>query len=96
MDILVTYDVANTEGDGAKRLRKIAQICQKYGERVQFSVFECRVSPAAFARLMGEVQDAMDDQLDSVIVYRFAGKIDEARSRYGKTRSRELGEPWVI
>lgn len=96
MDILLTYDVADTEGAGAKRLRRIAQVCQKYGERVQLSVFECRVSPATFARLIGEVQDAMDDQLDSVIVYRFAGKIEDARSRYGKIRGRELGDPWII
>lgn len=96
MDILLTYDIADTEGAGAKRLRRIAQVCEKYGERVQLSVFECRVSPATFARLIGEVQDAMDDQLDSVIIYRFAGKIDDARSRYGRRADRELGDPWVI
>ena len=43
MDILVTYDIADTEGVGASRLKCIAQVCEKYGQRVQFSVFECRL-----------------------------------------------------
>ena len=46
MDILVTYDIADTEGGGASRLKRIAEVCGKYGQRVQLSVFECRLSPA--------------------------------------------------
>ena len=45
MDVLISYDIADTEGEGAKRLRKVAQVCEKYGVRVQLSVFECRLSP---------------------------------------------------
>ena len=42
MDVLVTYDIAETDTrKGATRLRRVAQVCEKYGERVQFSVFEC-------------------------------------------------------
>ena len=40
MDVLVTYDIADTDGKGASRLRRIAKVCEKYGERVQLSVFE--------------------------------------------------------
>jgi CRISPR-associated protein Cas2 len=39
MLVLITYDIANLEAGGAKRLRNIAKICQDYGQRVQFSVF---------------------------------------------------------
>lgn len=28
---------------GANRLRRVAQLCQNFGVRVQFSVFECRI-----------------------------------------------------
>ena len=96
MDILLTYDIADTEGAGAVRLRRLARVCEKYGERVQLSVFECRLSPARFERMLGEVRDAIDEHQDSVIVYRFAGEIGEARLRLGRSRGRELGEPWVI
>ena len=96
MDVLLTYDIAHTDGAGALRLRKIARVCEKYGERVQFSVFECRLSRTRFERMMGEVQDVIDIQQDSVIVYRFSGKIGDARLRFGRNRNHELGTPWVI
>ena len=41
--------------------------CEKYGQRVQLSVFECRLSPARLARLIGEIEDIIDCQRDSVI-----------------------------
>ena len=73
MDVLVTYDIADTETTGASRLRRIADVCEKYGQRVQFSVFECRLSKARLARLVGEVEDIIDRERDSVLVYRFPG-----------------------
>ena len=96
MDVLVSYDIADTQGKGARRLRRIAHVCEKYGERVQFSVFECRLSPSRLERMLGELQDVIDSNLDSVIVYRIRGKIEEARMHFGRARSRELGDPWVI
>ena len=95
MDILLTYDIADTEGAGAARLRRIAEVCGKYGQRVQFSVFECRLSPERLARLLGEVEDVIDRQRDSVIVYRFPGGIEDVTVRFGR-RGHVLGRPWVV
>ena len=96
MDILVTYDIADTEGTGASRLRRIAEVCGKYGQRVQFSVFECRLSATRLARLIGEVEDVIDRQRDSVIVYRFPGRIEDATLRFGRSQGHELGQPWML
>ena len=96
MDILVTYDIADTESTGASRLRRIADICGKYGQRVQLSVFECRLSPERLARMVSEIQDAIDTHRDSVIVYRFPGHLKDARMRFGRTQPHELGEPWML
>lgn len=96
MDVLVVYDIADTEGKGASRLRRVAQVCEKYGQRVQMSVFECRLSTARLARMLGEVQDEIDARQDSVVVYRFGGSINEARSRFGKASHHETGEPWIV
>ncbi len=96
MDILVTYDIADTEGGGASRLKRIAEVCGKYGQRVQLSVFECRLSPARLAHLIGEVEDVIDRQRDSVILYRFPGRIEDATLRFGRRQSHELGQPWVL
>ena len=96
MDVLVTYDIADTERTGAARLKRIAELCAKYGQRVQLSVFECRLSAARLARLIGEVEDIIDRQRDSVIVYRFPGRIEDATLRFGRSRSHELGQPWIL
>ena len=92
----MAYDIAQTEGAGARRLRRIAEVCERYGQRVQFSVFELRLSPTRLARLIGEVEDVIDHERDSVILYRFAGRIDEATIHIGRGRGRNLGRPWVF
>ena len=96
MDILVTYDIADTEGDGAARLRRVADICSKYGQRVQFSVFECRLSATRMARLKGELEDAIDKKRDSVIIYRFPGRIQDSTTRLGRNCGHGLGKPWIL
>ena len=90
------YDIADTDEEGALRLRRIAQLCERYGHRVQKSVFECRLSPTRLARMMGEFQDVIDPKRDSVIVYRFAGTINEAREHLGRPPPREVGQPWIV
>ena len=40
-----------------------------------------RLSPVRLARMIGEVQDVIDRQRDSVIVYRFPGRIQDATLR---------------
>ena len=96
MDILVTYDIADTDGAGAARLRRIADVCGKYGQRVQFSVFECRLSATRMARMKGEIEDVIDADQDSVIIYRFPGRIQDSTTRLGRDCTRKLGQPWVF
>ena len=48
MYVLVTYDVETVSPQGTRRLRRVAKICVKYGQRVQNSVFECSLDPAQF------------------------------------------------
>jgi len=96
MDVLVTYDIANTETSGARRLRRIADVCSSYGQRVQFSVFECRVGAERFERFMGEIEDVIDPKQDSVVIYRFPGVLRESRVDLGRPANRELGEPWML
>ena len=48
MHVLVAYDVATESAGGRRRLRKIAQACQNFGQRVQKSVFECSVNEMQF------------------------------------------------
>ena len=64
MFVLVTYDVKTSDLGGKKRLRRVAKVCKDYGQRVQFSVFECIVDPAQWTilrqRLIGEIEEESD------------------------------------
>lgn len=64
MLMLITYDVNTQDSSGRRRLRRVAKACQDFGQRVQFSVFECDVDPAQWtalrARLIGEINQDTD------------------------------------
>jgi CRISPR-associated protein Cas2 len=69
MFVLVSYDVNTQDAEGRKRLRTIAKICQNWGQRVQFSVFECLVDPAEWAGLRNRLVTTMDQEKDSLRFY---------------------------
>lgn len=97
MDVLVSYDIDGTESrEGAARLRRVAKVCEQYGERVQHSVFECRLSPERLARFVGEVQDVIDRNRDPVIFYRLPGGFEVSRQRIGCSPDHTLGDPWIL
>ena len=69
MMVLVSYDVATSDPGGARRLRRVAKVCQNYGQRVQFSVFECMVDPAQWTRLRQSLVNEIDMEADSLRFY---------------------------
>ena len=83
MDVLVTYDVSTVEKAGRRRLRRVAQVCTNYGQRVQQSVFECRVNRAQYEQLVADLTEEIDDEEDSLRIYRLAQPKDEAVQTWG-------------
>lgn len=69
MYILVTYDVATATEGGARRLRRVARVCENFGQRVQNSVFECKVDPAQWISLRGKLEAIIDPKHDSLRYY---------------------------
>ena len=74
MYILVTYDVATSTPTGASRLRRVAKICLDYGQRVQNSVFECKLGPAHYVEL----------KADSIRIYNLGNNWQKRVEHYGK------------
>jgi CRISPR-associated protein Cas2 len=68
MMVLVSYDVAKDD-NGARRLRRVAKTCLNYGQRVQYSVFECLVDPAQWAALRRALEREIDPEIDSLRYY---------------------------
>ncbi|RJP19137.1 MAG: CRISPR-associated endonuclease Cas2 [Candidatus Abyssobacteria bacterium SURF_5] len=73
MMVLITYDVNTETAKSRKRLRRVAKLCENYGQRVQKSVFECLVDPAQWASLRQRLIDEIKLEEDSLRFY-FLGK----------------------
>lgn len=69
MLVLISYDVSFEDAGGQRRLRRIAKACQDYGQRVQYSVFECVVDPAQWTKLKYRLLSEMDESRDSLRFY---------------------------
>ncbi|MGN6627257.1 MAG: CRISPR-associated endonuclease Cas2, partial [Tepidisphaeraceae bacterium] len=69
MLVLITYDVKTDSKAGQKRLRQIAKICENFGQRVQFSVFECKVDPAQWTDLRAKLLQQFHADEDSLRFY---------------------------
>lgn len=69
MFVLISYDVATSSLGGQRRLRRVARACEDFGQRVQFSVFECIVDPAQWALLRQRLIEEIDPGEDSLRFY---------------------------
>ena len=69
MFVLVSYDVATSEPGGQRRLRRVAKVCKDFGQRVQFSIFECIVDPAQWTALRQRLISEIDPDVDSLRFY---------------------------
>ncbi|SDF84144.1 CRISPR-associated protein, Cas2 family [Sporolituus thermophilus DSM 23256] len=94
--MLVTYDVSTLQDDSQKRLRRIAQACNGYGQRVQKSVFECSVSDVELEELINKLLKIMDKEQDSLRIYRLREPKDKFIRHYGVQTVVNLDEPLII
>jgi CRISPR-associated protein Cas2 len=86
MELLVTYDVNTESTAGRRRLRRVAKVCERFGQRVQFSVFECIVDTAQMALLIHALAQEIDTTEDSLRIYR----LQEPRERHVQVLGRAL------
>jgi len=66
--VVVSYDVSKDD-NGARRLRKVAKACESYGQRVQYSVFECLIEPRQWTELKHRLRLLIKDETDSLRFY---------------------------
>lgn len=70
MLVLISYDVNTEDIEGKRRLRRISRLCLNWGQRVQFSVFECLVDNAQWQSLRSQLMQEIDPKRDSLRFYR--------------------------
>lgn len=96
MDILLTYDVNTETSKGCRRLQKVATVCKSYGQRVQFSVFECRVNQAQYEALRAKLTDIIDPQVDSIRFYKLPTPRQQHLECYGVDKYTDFDEPLIL
>lgn len=96
MNVLVSYDVSTTSPEGRQRLRRIAQACLDYGQRVQFSVFECTLSDTNFVKLRSRLLDILDTAQDSLRIYRLGGNLSEVVESHGVDRKIDFDDSLIV
>lgn len=96
MNVLVTYDVNTETKAGRRRLFKVAQTCKNFGQRVQYSVFECRVDAAQYEDLTAKLKKIINPASDSLRIYKLRGERDEFLNCFGLDRHIDFDEPLVL
>ena len=96
MLVVVSYDVHTGDNSGARRLRRVAKACQDYGQRVQYSVFECIVDPEQWARLKLRLLDEIDPEQDSLRFYFLGSHFERRIEHHGAKRPIDMEAPLIL
>lgn len=96
MLVLVSYDVGTTTPAGRRRLRRVANACKDFGQRVQFSVFECDVAPAQWVALKARLTAEIDPTIDSLRFYFLGSNWRRRVEHLGAKPAVDFDEPLVL
>jgi CRISPR-associated protein Cas2 len=88
---VISYDVPND-----RRRRQVAKILEGYGERVQYSVFECDLDEAKTTRLEIQLLRQIDEKEDDIRFYPL-NRADIERARMlGKAELRRKRDHQIV
>ncbi|PJB69691.1 MAG: CRISPR-associated endonuclease Cas2 [Alphaproteobacteria bacterium CG_4_9_14_3_um_filter_47_13] len=96
MLIIITYDVSTMTKAGRRRLRRVAKICEAVGQRVQQSVFECRVNLMQYEELERNLLREINEAEDNLRFYRLTEPVDLHVKEYGCFKAIDFEKPLII
>ena len=96
MLIIVTYDVSTETSAGRRRLRRVAKTCERVGQRVQKSVFECQVNQMQYEALERALLAEIDPEQDNLRFYRINEPTELRVKEYGTFRATDFEGPLVV
>lgn len=96
MFVLVSYDVALDDETGAKRLRRVSKACKDFGQRVQYSVFECIVDPAQWAVLKQRLIKEINEEKDSLRFYYLGANWKRRVEHVGAKKTVDQEGPLIV
>lgn len=86
--IIISYDISND-----KKRTKFSKYLEKYGHRIQYSVFEIDNSDRILKNIMSDIQNKfmkVFDQTDSVYVFNLSTSCEVVRYGYAKNEESTL------
>jgi CRISPR-associated protein Cas2 len=66
---LVGYDICNP-----RRLQRVARVCEDFGVRVQYSIFECHLDEQKFERFWDCLTNEIEPSEDRIVAYQIDAK----------------------
>ena len=96
MMVLITYDVSTETVGSKRRLRRVARACKDFGQRVQYSVFECNVDPAQWVALRARLLSEIDVGTDSLRFYQLGANWKPKVEHVGAKPALDLDGPLVF
>lgn len=96
MHVLITYDVSTTSEGGKSRLRRVAKVCLDWGQRVQASVFECKLDPSQYIVLKSELAALINPKTDSLRFYNLGKHWHGRVEHLGQNRATDPDEPLIV
>lgn len=96
MLVIVCYDVNTETREGRRRLRQVAKTCESRGQRVQKSVFECRLDLRQYEELERALLDIIDTTTDCLRFYRLTEPVELHIREHGNFRAIDFDGPLVL
>jgi CRISPR-associated protein Cas2 len=62
---LIGYDISDP-----KRLARVARVCEDFGVRVQYSMFECRLDETEFTEFWLQLLGEINEDEDRIVAYK--------------------------
>jgi CRISPR-associated protein Cas2 len=96
MIVVVAYDVSTDTKEGRRRLRRVAQACKDYGQRVQKSVFECVLREGDWVKLRHRLLQETTLTKDSLRFYFLDEAVRAKTEHHGVKRPVDVEGPLIV
>ena len=96
MLVVVCYDVNTEDRAGRRRVRRVAKVCESTGQRVQKSVFECRVDLMQLDDLERRLLAEINRDQDCLRLYRLPDTKGVEVREHGKFTATDFDDPLVL
>jgi CRISPR-associated protein Cas2 len=89
--VIIAYDVADD-----RRRYRVCKALERYGERIQYSVFEVSLSLKELHKLVDQLTALLDNKVDRLLVIALCGGCHAQVGRYGCTTAYEPEHTVII